>query len=187
MREDTFALFTSRNAELWRIGWLLFFFRTEVNQKNELCSSDIMEHWIEKGGTGRVVSLNNHSYVIPTSTYNAMWVLDRNQLQTFMSDPSGVFFKGHWRSGPRERMAFGYQQVYSSYKGWEGRTLVPLDLDLSVDSRALVTHLPHSICNTSTSKTLYGGNCARVKDLGGKLGSKRIPLGVHSHRVCWKD
>lgn len=185
MREDAFALFASRNAELWRMGWIMGFLRTERNQQNEVCSSDIMEHWIEEGGTSKVVSLNKHSYVVPASTYNAMWVLDRNQLQTFVTDRSGVFLKGQWRVGLRERMAFGYQHTYSPRKGWVGRTLVPLDdQDLGVDTRALVAHLPNNICNTSTSVVVYGGLCARVTNLGAKRGANRTPLGLHSQRVC---
>lgn len=178
MTETTFSLFASRNVELWGMGWILGFLRTEKNNQGEQCTPDNLEDQTEGGGTKEIVTLNGHLYRVPPNSYNGMWILDKNQVQTFVSDPTGIFLKGFWSHDERERMAFGYQHAFSPQKGWVSRTLIPLLSDFSVDERALIRHVPNNYCNKTS------GKCARVREMGGLAGATPSPLKPHPLIIC---
>ena len=178
LRETSFALFVERSAELWKLGWLLGFLRTEINEKGVLCTPDMWRRDVE-GGAETVRTLGGRRYREPPNPYYGMWVLSQSQVQTFMSDPTGVWLRGYWVHDERARMAYGYQAAFLPLQGWRYRVVLPLLDSLGVDPRALLSHMPNNYCNAT-----HWGACGLVTDLGARQGARETLLTQHAARVC---
>jgi hypothetical protein len=124
-------------ARLGPHGFVPGLVRVEHDRQGRLVLSDF-EHPLD---AARIVTFERRRYLANPFPYQACWLCDAGQMQSFVASPSypaGVEGRG---LGVRERVAVG--AIYDDIpEGFPSRALVPLTDDLRIAPEALIFHMP---------------------------------------------
>jgi hypothetical protein len=169
--QSVFQRYTQRYRALWEHGWVYSFLRTEVHPSapTRPVNPDLPEQLVDTpvydDGEGNL-------YARVYNPYHAFWVLDRDQFESIVTDPSRVWQTGFPPFDIRARMAVGFLFKYTGSgpgeygaSGWVNRAATPLLRDpktglLQADPACFVAHLP--------------SNYAKEELMTGKVGS--VPM-----------
>lgn len=169
--QSAFQRYTQRYRALWEHGWVYSFLRTEVHPSaptvpvNPDLPEQLVDTPVYDDGKGNL-------YARVYNPYHAFWVLDRDQFESIVTDPSRVWQTGFPPFDIRARMAVGFLFKYTGSgpgeygaSGWVNRAATPLLRDpvtgvLQADPACFVAHLP--------------SNYAKEVHMTGKVGS--VPM-----------
>jgi hypothetical protein len=180
--EDAVALFTERSAELWPLGWLVGFLRVEEDGTGQPSNPDtsILRPGKPEAGLSSMYVAGGRLYAALSNPYGAVWALSREQLDSFVGDPSGVYATGAMAFDIRARMSWGYLMAHQSDGSWIPRALLPAGRDGGVDTRARVFHLPSNYCGNSSAFV-----CSTLEELNTAMRTMRPqPLTAHPALPC---
>lgn len=190
LRQGGVDMFLEHQQALWAKGWLPGFIREEAAfGSGEPTCSDINLELLKGPELPRVFITEG----LPNATalaryasfangpYSAVWMLTREQLEVFVSDPSKVYAAGYSEFDTRARMSWGFMYARTRDNRLLPRVLVPL-VGASTDPRTHVLHLPSNYCGRNNSGWEA---CVAFVDLQRVLqGVKEEQLVVHSAPPC---
>jgi len=157
--EDRFQFYLVRYRELWSLGWIFGFYRTEITNNGDVVLTD-HERRHQHINAPIYVTRSQQWYVQPTNAYCAFWLLDQSQILTFIEESGGRYDGGEEGFDTRAKMAFGFQNGRQPGKPplfpwqrkrdqWIPRVLLPIQKDGLLEPRALIQHLPNNYANGS--------------------------------------
>ena len=183
--EAAITLLAERSAKLWPLGWLVGFLRVEVDGAGQPSNPDMLADSLRPNNLGTpdaalrgVYTATDHLYAALGNPYGAVWALSREQLESFVSDPTGVYATGAMAFDMRARMSWGYLMAHQPDGKWAPRALLPMGRNGGVDPHARVFHLPSNYCGN-------GSACATLEQMNTALRAiTPLPLTAHPAQPC---
>ena len=128
-------------------------------------------------------TLDGKLWAEPWSPYSAFYILDRDELQRMIEDPSYVWSQGFPPWDTRTKISAGYSFKFSGNglsipygaRGWQSRALIPISRSCEVDHlHGIVHHLPSKYAkNTVLAKS---NECIEGLSSTDSCGFGTIPL-----------
>lgn len=185
--EAAITLLAERSAELWPLGWLVGFVRVEVDGAGKPSNPDMLADSLRSNNPDLpdaplrgVYTAAGHVYAALGSPYGAIWALSREQLGSFIRDPTGVYATGAMAFDIRARMSWGYLMAHQPDGSWASRALLPMGRDGGVDPRARVFHLSSNYCKNGSAYV-----CASLAQMNTAMRAMTpLPLTAHPTQPC---